>query len=329
VDKSGAWRVPPKFTELLIIGNFIVVPENDDWTRLGFLDKDGTRLGGGEYQFNSDEFQVGEGLFAVMSGDAYGYVDRTGTLVIPAEYEEAWAFSDGLAVVQKGGRHFYIDKAGKTAVEPKEAFDYLTDFDGDLAVAGKADKYGLIDKSGAVVLAPQYDWLESTGGVIVATKGEKVGIIDRSGAWIAEPAFDAVGVFSGGLAPARSGDKWGFIDTCGIWKIEPEYDDAFGFESGPAQVAKGDKWGLIDKAGKEILAPSMDYISEQGWTDGVIAFSPDGALHGLLDMSGNVVMEPKYNSVEPLGGGVLLAYVGEESKLLNLDGTDIPIAPAP
>ena len=42
----------------------------------------------------------------------WGYIDKSGTLVIPARYDDAWDFSEGLAHVNLNGRWFYIDKNG-------------------------------------------------------------------------------------------------------------------------------------------------------------------------------------------------------------------------
>jgi len=44
----------------------------------------------------------------------FGYIDTTGNMVIPPVYEEARAFSNGLALVRRGGKYMYIDRNGVT-----------------------------------------------------------------------------------------------------------------------------------------------------------------------------------------------------------------------
>jgi hypothetical protein len=326
VDKTGAWRIKPEFRDVLIKDDFIVVPENEDWTRYGFLDADGKRLGGGDYGVSVEEdLPVSEGMLPVTVGEKTGYVDRTGTLVVPAELGYGWAFEDGIAAAEKDGKHGYIDKTGNFVITVADDYDDLSAFVGDVAVVGKEGKYGLIDKTGKTLIAPKFDSLYSDGDILVALEGAAYGLIDHKGNWIAKADFAAIGPYSKGLAPAMQGELWGFIDTCGNWKIPAKYQAAVGFDGGPARVKLDEKWGLIDAAGTEIYAPGATYIGEGVWKDGLITFSPDDTKYGLLDAAGRVAVEAKYDSIDPLGGGVLQAYVGEEMKLLNLDGSEIVI----
>ena len=41
------------------------------------------------------------------------------------------------------------------------------------------------------------------------------------------------------------------------------------------------------------------------------------------------MIEPQYSGVLPLGDGLIWAYEGEDEKLLNRDGSEIKIEPAP
>ena len=58
-------------------------------------------------------FDFAENLASVRRGDKYGYIDRTGEIVIPFIYDEAYSFSaEGLATVVKNGIPFCIDTEG-------------------------------------------------------------------------------------------------------------------------------------------------------------------------------------------------------------------------
>ena len=57
-----------------------------------------------------------DGVAAVRQSGFYGYIDKSGVLVIPAHFEQASDFHEGLAYV--GGResgYSYIDHHGKQA----------------------------------------------------------------------------------------------------------------------------------------------------------------------------------------------------------------------
>jgi hypothetical protein len=62
-------------------------------------------------------FHFSEGLAAVQIGGKWGYIDKTGKIVIePRTLNSAKDFHNGLAyIVTKNGEHGYIDKAGSYA----------------------------------------------------------------------------------------------------------------------------------------------------------------------------------------------------------------------
>jgi hypothetical protein len=114
-----------------------------------------------------------QGLARVRLSDAsgsfrYGFIDRTGALVIGPRFESARDFSEGLAAVAIDGKWGYIDRAGAWVIEPR--FWYALSFvvsglaEVDLEDPGTAAGVGaqadeddarlhqaLIDKTGRVV----------------------------------------------------------------------------------------------------------------------------------------------------------------------------------
>ena len=56
-----------------------------------------------------------EHLAAVQNeNELWGYIDQTGELIIPCEWERAGAFTDGIASVRKNHRYGWINKQGDT-----------------------------------------------------------------------------------------------------------------------------------------------------------------------------------------------------------------------
>lgn len=49
----------------------------------------------------------------------WGYKDENGNIVIPAKYDEAWSFSEGLAHVKINGKWGFIDKTDKLVIPAK------------------------------------------------------------------------------------------------------------------------------------------------------------------------------------------------------------------
>lgn len=87
--------------------------------------------------------------------------------------------------------------------------------------------------------------------------------------------------------------------------------------------------GADRSVGQGNPAAYLFHVGDGIWIDGLISYSPDEEKYGIIDATGKIVVEAKYDSIEPIGGGVLLAYSGEDEKMLNLDGSEIVIQPAP
>ena len=111
--------------------------------------------------------------------DIYGYMDKTGTLVVPFQYQYASDFSEGLARVQDStsGLYGFVDQTGAEVI-PCQYTIVLGFFEG-LAPAyapvnglwGFIDKGGYIDKAGNVVVPFQYEWAGSfSDGYALAKK---------------------------------------------------------------------------------------------------------------------------------------------------------------
>jgi hypothetical protein len=182
-----------------------------------------------------------EGLAAVFAGSIgkCGYIDKTGQMVMPLQYDRANRFTEGLAAVMISGMWGYIDKTGKTVIPLR--YSHAERFSEGLAAVLVSGKWGFIDKTGQMVIPPQYD-VQQYGGVWVG------GLLDMD--------KTANSHFSEGLASVRVGKKWGFIDRTGQMVIPPLYDHAGPFSEGLAYVKVGKKWGYIDKTGEYVWAPT-------------------------------------------------------------------------
>ena len=61
----------------------------------------------------------------------YGFIDKSGKVVIEPQFDNVSAFSEGLAQVEKDDKWGFIDKNGKVVIEPQ--YDYVRDFSEGLA----------------------------------------------------------------------------------------------------------------------------------------------------------------------------------------------------
>ena len=61
----------------------------------------------------------------------YGYINRSGDVVIDPVWEWACPFSEGLGCVQRDGKEGFLDTVGKIVIEPR--YDFAGEFLGRLA----------------------------------------------------------------------------------------------------------------------------------------------------------------------------------------------------
>ncbi|MNC37463.1 KWG Leptospira [compost metagenome] len=76
-------------------------------------------------------------------------------MAIPAEFEFACSFSEGLACASKGQGIGYIDKSGKWVIEPQ--YTHVDSFHNGQALVWVDDQIGIIDRRNQFVVTPQFD----------------------------------------------------------------------------------------------------------------------------------------------------------------------------
>lgn len=114
----------------------------DKW---GILTADGEQLA--EVKFDS----VGvfhDGLAVVKAAERYGYIDRSGEIVIPIQWMAAYDFSEGLAALRVDKKHFqFINTAGTVVIKSKK-YDSVGRFRNGICRVVKGGKVKWIDTRG-------------------------------------------------------------------------------------------------------------------------------------------------------------------------------------
>jgi hypothetical protein len=97
-----------------------------------------------------------EGRGAIRMNGVWGYVDRSGRMVIPPQFEWSRQFSEGVvSATDKDHREGYIDLQGKWAIAPQ--FDAAFSFVNGVAAVYDGHKTYGIDHSGRRVIEPRPD----------------------------------------------------------------------------------------------------------------------------------------------------------------------------
>ena len=134
IDNTGKIVITPQFDfvgdfwfDLAVYGEY---EEGNGGNKYGYFDKTGNKVIPANFH-EAQNFGINK-LAAVMNEDEeFGYINRSGELVIPYQYQYADLFNDGLAPVKKDGLYGYIDVTGKMVINP--AYNYGSIFVNDIA----------------------------------------------------------------------------------------------------------------------------------------------------------------------------------------------------
>ncbi len=197
-----------------------------------------------------DAFPFSEGLAAVVTEGRCGYIDTTGRMVIAQRFAAGAAFHRGLARVRVGTRYGFIDRSGALVAKPE--YEEAASFEGgDRAAARRAGRAGVVDRTGRWIEAGYDEWLVIDDSLAVGRVAGRTGVVRRAtGALIRPYAWDDVATFSDGLAAVRKrGGRLGFIDPAGSLAIPPRFDEVGRFRHGICKAAAGDTLGYVGRDG--------------------------------------------------------------------------------
>ena len=261
-----------------------------------------------------------EGFARVKLNDLFGFIDKTGKLVVPIMYEAARSFHEGMAWVALDGKGGFIDTTGTLVVPLK--YEGSRDFHEGLARVTLDGKRGFVDKTG-IEIAPVYDnAADYSDGMSAVQKDGKWGAIDSSGNVVVEIKYDGIQDFREGMAWVELDGKRGFVDTTGTFVTAIIYEDASSFFEGLARVTLDGKRGFIDKTGTEIVPPM--YEDAESFIEGMSRVMLGGSW-GFIDASGTEVVPPTYSGANAFHEG--LARIVLDNKCGFIDKTGAEVVP--
>ena len=280
----------------------------------------------GWFDFRYGKQEYSEGLAAIKKGIyiryKWGFIDESGTEVIPYIYSWVSNFSEGLVQVKKKGKYGFIDKNGREVVPCK--YDNTRKFSEGMAPVGikKGKRYiwGFVDTNGTEIVPCKYD-------------------IDIGIAYWK-------GYFSEGLAPVGTfteytrDSRWGFIDKNGKEVIPLKYSYVKPFSNGLAivhRVHEGredrNTCGLIDNRGKEIAQCKYGNIYDIGRNSGfegelarVYIYDSRGVagyIYGIMNRHGKEVIPCNQKSIEIEGDIFKVVTLEGETQFFDKSGRSV------
>lgn len=334
--------------QISCLTNATVFPERGDnvmelpKSRYQFIDRDmKVRIDAQEY-LSAGSFS--EGLARVLTKGPwgkYGYIDKSGQMVISPQFGSAGDFSEGLALVDVevdtgSWRVGYIDTEGKVVIQTD--FVQAHDFSEGFALAYNNDSVFLIHKDGEITTL--FDnpnlWLGPDSnpgfhnGLLVARDAalKKYGYVDKSGHFVIPPQFENAASFSEGLARVsimeNGKELVGFIDIKGDFKIPPSFDvdhdflrtshdfseGLAGIINGPPTMERDQYFIFINKDGSTAITTPFFYVGP--FHEG-LAVAYDSAIdrYAYIDKSGRQVVPAKFVRAMDFSEGLACVAISE------------------
>jgi WG containing repeat len=250
---------------------------------------------------------LAEDPFRFVRDRKFGYIDRTGQIVIPAKFERADDFSEGLASVEIDKKSGCIDRTGKLVIPAK--YEYIYPFENGLA------KVVNLDRSEATIVGEASPLGNHTGQIVPSPKSlikadwqqfgqnGKYGYTRPDGSVAIPAQYDfSADMFSEDRAwvmigKLGYGERIGYINRQGKAITPPRFDYLAGvgtgnFHGGLARVCEKSKCGYIDKNGKVVIPLKFDDAAQK-FSDG-LAWVKIGDRLGYIDRTGKVVIQPQF-----------------------------------
>lgn len=281
IDQNGRFVVQPIYDSVYPFseGRAFVFEDDEGYS---LIDETGEILNEKPYPFSYiSDFHEQRAViqeFVNRTEFLYGYLDSSGNLIIPPEYNYAHDFRDGKAMVGvKDGTSAFIGLNGEILTTyPYEQMGPLSE--GMISFRKTAqDKAGYVNEAGKVVIPPRFSYagpFENGRAIVNVSEDYKnqYGLIDKTGAFILEPQYydiQLIGEERASVAKAidpeypQAGTIFALVDTTtGKFLTNFSYDSMNQYERKYSSVTKGVNSYFINRNGRR--APHLPVIHGVG-----------------------------------------------------------------
>jgi len=251
--------------------------------------------------------RMNDHLFPIRVDRKFGFINRTGSVVVPPQFDAVGEPSEGRVRITLGSLSGYIDLAGKLVIPAK--YTTASDFHDGRAVVLQGSQYALLDSAGALIADVPHRVLGSfhQGLLRVQAVGRptRYGFVDRNGQPVIPPQFTPAGEFPDDPANLNFGgldDQWCYFDPTGKiilrlpMHVGGQLVGAQSFVNGRIRVKEGFTWGFKDASGAWAIPPKFN--DAQNFQDG-FAQVQDGAKWITIDTQGKTV-DPDKRKLKPI-----------------------------
>jgi len=322
IDSRGKLLLETGYERLVrdVAAGIIMYRHNAKW---GLLSENGNRITEPLYDTMASYFS--EGLLAVSNAIGAGYIDKSGNVKIPLEYQETYTFTQGLGLVMANNLYGYINAENDMAINATYLDGYSFD-DYDRAIVQIDDvTFGLIDKSGSVLLTAD-DIIGS--GPLYETEIDygTYMLHDVNGNPFTSQTYTYVNVYEGYLVNIEWEEGEDDFDKTVLFNADGTIQYAFDYDYADWVVGTDGVAYVIDETdGLDIYSSADTYSLEGDYvmmiTEDYIVYN-DGTACGIITKSTNpeTVVPFEYNNILLLSDDYAIVAQAYRFGVVDLNG---------
>lgn len=311
----------------------------------------------GEIEVNASGFQsVGNfsqgfaGVYDPHKG--WGFIDKTGAVVIQPRFEGALNFRDGLAPVVLAGKWGFINTTGDSVIANQ--FEWVGGFSEGMAVVQRSTRtatQNVPGRPGGQTIVETFTFSTNVGNSeLPACAGEFL-VIDKSGKPLRNLNEKGLEIdtdearFSEGLLGVYSPslEAWGYVNKDFESVIKPKFRAVAPFSEGLAKVAvlenDEEKFAFIDRSGSFTLPPRFNTDFDfrrnaSNFSEGLAALSEglrpsrtSGETFVYIDKTGRIVLETQFFYASAFHEGLASVYDDKSNRWGFIDRTGKVVIP--
>lgn len=285
-----------------------------------------------------------ESYFVVFKDNKWGVINSVGNYVIDPSYAEMIIVPNkksGVFIVTydidyDSGTYKtkVLNEKNQEIFKEYEKIEAITNqdkngnllYEENVLKVQKNERFGLINLNGKEVLKPEYEEIVAVLGIensFKIKKDGKYGIVDNEGKIVVDAKYADIDVLgkdnkSGFIVKDDSG-KSGIIDYSENKVLEIKYDSIEKIYKNDLYVVVSEgKQKLVNRNGEDVLTTGFDSIKE-------ILLSQENAVifeksnkYGIMNLSGEVIIESKYDLLKQSKMGIFIAKLGEKYGIINI-----------
>ncbi|GAU77391.1 WG repeat-containing protein [Fusibacter sp. 3D3] len=244
----------------------------------------------------------------------FKFVDNTGKVVLDlSDYDSVEPFSEGRAVVEKDGKYGYIDKTGTVVISIQ--YESAGNFSAGKASVYHNDNSYTLDLNGNII-SDEDDYGNGNSNPAFYTISKEgdgyVGIAStETDQIVLQPKYSSIEDMGNDVFLLESDGLYGYYDAQKNRLVDPAYEDMAIFPTDNVIIAesKAHLYGMTDLSGNVLVESKYEYIS--ALDNGLYEISDENQLSGVVDHKGNVIVDAAYDYVE--------AYVTDQVLVLGLE----------